>query len=123
MPNDLAGKFWDLSNAIVAFSVVQILAFLYALQHQEFREGVANMYPLVLRAIVISCFFYGAGVIACYLAERRSLPSGIEEVHHLRRLTCIVRVAVILLYSSFALYILHYGHSHNWSQKPGSPLT
>lgn len=41
MPTDLAGKFWDLSNAIVAFSVLQMIAFLYALARQDFRDAVA----------------------------------------------------------------------------------
>jgi hypothetical protein len=92
MPTDLAGKFWDLSNAIVAFSVLQMIAFLYALARQDFRDAVANMYQPVRRAIATSCLLYSGGVIACCFAEIRSLPSAVGDAHSLRWLTCIIRV-------------------------------
>jgi hypothetical protein len=37
---ELAQKYWELGNAIVAFSVLQMLAFLYALAGKEFRRQV-----------------------------------------------------------------------------------
>ena len=122
MPTDLAGKFWDLSNAIVAFSVLQMIAFLYALARQDFRDAVANMYQPVRRAIAASCLLYSGGVIACCFAEIRSLPSAVGDAHSLRWLTCIIRVLVILLYSGFAIGILRFGNNHHWNQTPDPPL-
>jgi hypothetical protein len=40
---DLAQKYWDVANAIVAFSVLQMLAFLYSLGKNDFRQQVASV--------------------------------------------------------------------------------
>jgi len=53
MNNELAQKYWELGNAIVAFSVLQILAFLYALAGKEFRRQVEEHYRLAQIAVLV----------------------------------------------------------------------
>src|SRR5580698_2713180 len=42
MNSDLAQKYWEPGNAIVAFSVLQVLAFLYALAGKEFKSQIED---------------------------------------------------------------------------------
>ena len=63
---DLAKRYWDVANAIVGFSVVQMLAFLYPLAHKEFRQHVVRAFWFVIAGIVASWGLYTWG--------RRGLP-------------------------------------------------
>jgi len=66
---DLAQKYWKLENAIVAFSVLQMLAFLYALAGKEFRRQVEEHYRFVQIGIFAGSVTYLIGVICCYYIE------------------------------------------------------
>jgi hypothetical protein len=93
---DLAQKYWDVANAIVAFSVLQMLAFLYALGNHEFRGQVAKAYGFVISATAISSVLYVVGVVGCYFAERKLCCGEIgPDARKLLRNTLFVRIAVI----------------------------
>lgn len=116
MRSDLAQKYWDVANAIVAFSVLQMLAFLYALANPDFRTQVAKVYILVIAAIAASSVLYVVGVVSCYFAERQLRGTDIAPDAPLILLcTLWVRVAIVGLYSLFGIAILFVAKCHHWS--------
>src|SRR5258708_38092176 len=66
---DLAQKYWEVADAIVAFSVLQMIAFLYALAQKEIRLGIGKMFALVQMLILLSAVLCSAGVGCCYIAQ------------------------------------------------------
>jgi hypothetical protein len=107
---ELARKYWDVANAIVAFAVVQMVAFLYGLAQMPFRQEVVKRLPLVIVSTAVSGLLYAAGVWLCYLAERRLLASDApEDVRQLLRYTSLARIAIITLYCLFGIGILVFG--------------
>lgn len=112
---DLAKRYWDVANAIVAFSVLQMLSLLYALANKEFRGHVARAYPYVIAAIAVSFVLYSAGVVGCYAAERRLLKEEVVPyVHTLLPWTMLARVGIIGLYSGFGIAVLVVGKCSGW---------
>jgi hypothetical protein len=112
---DLAHKYWDMANAIVAFSVLQMIAFLYALAQKEIRQGIGRMFTLVQVLILLSAVLYSAGVVGCYIAECELLRAGgVTDVSVLLRYTLVARVGVITLYSFFGVAILRFGRRNGW---------
>lgn len=105
MKSDLALKYWDLANAVVAFSVLQMLAFLYSLASEGFREQVAKVYCLVIVAIAVSSFLSMVGVVGCYFAERK-LRGEEPTISRLLLYTFLARVAIIGSFSLFGIAIL-----------------
>ena len=114
---DLANKYWDMANAIVAFSVLQMIAFLYALAQKEIRQGIGKMFTLIQILILLSAVLYSAGVVCCYIAEGELLRAeggaGVS-VSALLRCTLVARVGVIMLYSFFGVAILRFGRRNGW---------
>jgi hypothetical protein len=106
MPPDLAQHYWDVANAIVGFSVLQMLAFLYALAKREFRSQVVGVYRLVAAAIAVSSLLYIAGVVSCYCAEMKLRGEIGGDAGRLLLYTLFVRVGIIGLYSLFGISML-----------------
>lgn len=80
MEAELARKYWELANAIVAFSVLQMLAFLYALAGKEFRQQVEQHYRWVQAALLVGSLVYHR--------RRRLLPDGIGSAWYFDRCDC-----------------------------------
>ncbi len=111
MPSELAQKYWELGNAIVAFSVLQMLAFLYALATLSFRDQIRARLGTVIGAIAISAILYGVGVMACYSAEMR-LRDGLvksDPAYKVLKHTMWARLGIIGLYSLFGIGVLWSG--------------
>jgi hypothetical protein len=107
LDSNLAQKYWDTANAIVAFSVLQMLAFLYALANKDFRAQVERAFCLVIAAIVVSSLLYTVGVVGCYFAERnlRSMEIG-PNVGRLILITLFARILIIAVYTVFGIATL-----------------
>jgi hypothetical protein len=119
MNTDLAQKYWELGNAIVAFSVLQMLAFLYALAGKEFRRQVEEHYRFVQIGIFVGSLVYIAGVIGCYHVELGLRGSGIDR--HLYGVlweTFWARIAIILLYAALAVGTMFAGRRYGWNREP-----
>jgi hypothetical protein len=99
-----------MANGIVAFSVLQMLAFLYALAQKEFRDRVRKAYRFVIPVMAASSILYVAGVAGCYWAEQilRSEKSA-PHVGTVLLWTLIARIFVIALYSSLGIGVLWAG--------------
>jgi hypothetical protein len=112
---DLAQKYWDMANAIVAFSVLQMIAFLYALAQKEIRQGIGKMFTLVQILILLSAVLYSSGVVGCYIAQGELLrgESG-QDVSAFLRYTLLARVIIIALYSFFGIAIVRFGRRNGW---------
>lgn len=111
MQAELAQKYWDVANAIVAFSVLQMLAFLYSLGKPDFRKQVASVLGLVKTAIAISSLLYIAGIAACYWAER-TLRGAIDPgVGAILLYTMWMRIGIILIYTGAGLAVLNLGRA------------
>ena len=112
---DLAKRYWDVANAIVGFSVVQMLAFLYPLAHKEFRQHVVRAFWFVIAGIVASWGLYTWGVEGCHSAETTLLGGGITpEVSSLLQRTMHARVAIIAIYSLLGIVVLLIGKYKRW---------
>jgi hypothetical protein len=109
---DLAQKYWDVANAIVAFSVLQMLAFLYSLGKPEFRKQVSSVLGLVKRAIAISSLLYIAGIALCYWAESTLRGSIDTHVSSILLCTMWIRIAIILIYTAAGIAVLNLGRAH-----------
>jgi hypothetical protein len=108
---DLAQKYWDVANAIVAFSVLQMLAFLYSLGKDDFRKQVASVLGLVKTAIVISSLLYIAGIFACYWAESTLRGAIDPSVSSILLCTMWIRIAIILIYTAAGIAVLSLGRA------------
>ena len=103
-------KYWELANAIVAFSVLQMIVFLYALGGREFREQVIGVRLWVEIAILASGLLYVAGVLCCYWAERRlSVGDDTLDGRRVLQLTLWARIAIIGLYCVGGILVTHFG--------------
>ena len=109
LPPDLAQKYWDVANAIVAFSVLQMLAFLYSLGKADFRKQVASALGLVKDAIALSSLLYIAGIVGCYWAERKLRGAIDPRVSAILLYTMWIRVAIILIYIGAGIVVLNLG--------------
>jgi hypothetical protein len=119
MNSDLAQKYWDLGNAIVAFSVLQMLAFLYALAGKEFRRHVGQHYRFVQIGIFAGSVTYIIGVIRCYYIELDLRGRAIDpNVHGVLWETFWARIVIILLYAALAVGTMIAGRRYGW--KPES---
>jgi hypothetical protein len=112
LPPDLAQKYWDVANAIVAFSVLQMLAFLYSLGTDTFRQQVASVLGLVVTAIAISSLLYIAGIVGCYWAERKLGGAIDPRVSTILLCTMCTRIAIILIYTGAGIAVLNLGRAH-----------
>ena len=119
MQPELALKYWEAGNAIVAFSVLQMLAFLYALAKQDFREQIAKAFWPVVAAIVVSAILYAMGVEACYRAEMalRSGTVATDPIYIVLRDTRNVRVGIIGFYSLCGTVLLLICKWFDWGHK------
>jgi hypothetical protein len=115
---DLAQKYWELGNAIVAFSVVQMLAFLYALASKEFRRQVEDHYRFVQMGILGGSMAYIVGVTGCYYLELGLRESPISQnIAKALSETFCARVIIIVLYSALALGTMFAGRRYGWNQE------
>ena len=116
VPSELADKYWEVGNAIVAFSVLQMLAFLYSLAKQDFREQIAKVFWWVVGAILASAIAYMAGVEVCYRAEMtlRTELTSTDSAAIVLGLTRWARLAIIGIYSLFGIGVLLFGKRHAW---------
>ena len=121
MLSDFAQKYWDLANAIVAFSVLQMLTFLYSLANKNFRAQIAKAFWPVLVAIAGSAVLYIVGVIACYWAESklRHVATAVEKdtassvsIH-----TMWVRLGIVAFYSLSGMALLCWAKRRGWGIK------
>src|SRR5580704_8591278 len=119
MNSDLAQKYWELGNAIVAFSVLQMLAFLYALAGKEFRRQVEERYRFVQIGILGGSVAYIAGVFGCYKMELDLRGSAIDpNVHGVLWETFLARIMIILLYAGLAVGTMFAGRRYGWNREP-----
>jgi cytochrome c biogenesis protein CcdA len=111
MQSEIAQKYWELGNAIVAFSVLQMLAFLYSLAKQGFRDQVATRFWLVLVAIAFSAILYMVGVVVCYSAEMtlRGRLAESDPANKVLQHTMWARLGIIGLYSLLGIGVLWFG--------------
>jgi hypothetical protein len=115
---ELAQKYWELGNAIVAFSVLQMLAFLYALAGKEFRRQIEDHYRFVQIGVLVGSVAYIVGVIGCYHMELDLRGSAIDpNVHAVLWETFWARIVVILLYAGLALGTMFAGRRYGWNRK------
>ncbi len=114
MQSDLAQKYWEVGNAIVAFSVLQMLAFLYSLGTRAFREQIAKVFWLVVGAIAVSAIAYMVGVEFCFRAEMtlRQEMALTDSAATVLRLTRWARLGIIGIYSLFGIGVLLFGKRH-----------
>jgi uncharacterized membrane protein len=111
MQSDLAQKYWELGNAIVAFSVLQMLAFLYSLAKQDFRDEILKAYWPVVAATAVSAILYMIGVVVCYSAEMRLRDELVKSdpAYKVLKHTMWARLGIIGLYSLFGIGVLWIG--------------
>jgi hypothetical protein len=124
MQSDFALKYWDLANAIVAFSVLQMLTFLYSLANKNFRTQIAKAFWPVLVAIAGSAVLYVVGVIACYWAESdlRSVGTAAEKATEgfVSNHTMWARIGIVAFYSVSGMVLLCVAKRRGWGlQKSG----
>jgi hypothetical protein len=112
MDCNLAQKYWELGNAIVAFSVLQMLAFLYSLANKEFRAHVVRWYRFVRWAILVSSIVYIAGVICCYEAEISLRGARTVPTPWVLSATLYARAMIIAAYSALGAGVLIVGRRH-----------
>jgi hypothetical protein len=118
MNNDLAQKYWELGNAIVAFSVLQMLAFLYALAGKEFRRQVEEHFGFVQIGILAGSVAYIIGVSWCYHIELNLRGSGIDQnLHGVLWDTLWARIVIIVIYAGLALGTMFAGRRYGWNRK------
>jgi phosphoglycerol transferase MdoB-like AlkP superfamily enzyme len=121
MQSDFAQKYWDLANAIVAFSVLQMLTFLYSLANKNFRAQIAKAFWPVLVAIAGSAILYIVGVIACYQAESelRGLASATQTAaaNGVSNHTMWARVGIVAFYSLSGSVLLCVAKRSGWGLK------
>lgn len=71
---DYIERYWNLGNMIAAFTVAQMLGFLYALGEKEtILNGVRKQRTLVVFCTIASSLIYGVLVLLCYLGETIAL--------------------------------------------------
>lgn len=117
MNSDLAQKYWELGNAIVAFSVLQN-AFLYALVGKEFRRQVEEHYRFVQIGIFAGSLTYIIGVIGCYYVELDLRGRAIDQnVHGVLWETFWARIVIIVLYTRLAVGTMFAGRRYGWNQE------
>ena len=109
---DLAQKYWDVANAIVAFSVLQMLAFLYGLGTADFRKQIISIFCLVTGAIAVSSLLYIAGVISCYWAERKLRGTIDSNLSSILRYTMWIRIAIIAFYAYAGIAAINFVRAH-----------
>src|ERR1700739_2016533 len=118
MNGDFAQKYWELGNAIVAFSVLQMLAFLYALAGKEFRRQVEEHYRFVQIGILAGSATYIIGVFCCYHIEINLRGSGIDQnLHGVLWETLGARIVIIILYAGLAVGTMFAGRRYGWNRK------
>ena len=81
MIDELSLKFldrlWNIANGITAFSVVQMLTFIYALQKLERLVANVEESPrITMAAIFVSGIVYSVIVLYCFFGERQILGNG-----------------------------------------------
>jgi hypothetical protein len=103
MQSDFAQKYWDLANAIVAFSVLQMLTFLYSLANKNFRAQIAKAFWPVLVAI----------------AELRGLASATQTAaaNGVSNHTMWARVGIVAFYSLSGSVLLCVAKRSGWGLK------
>jgi cellobiose-specific phosphotransferase system component IIC len=109
---DLAQKYWDVANAIVAFSVLQMVAFLYSLANTSFTVQIVKAFGAVIGAIVFSAILYMAGVVACYRAEMTLRDVIGSDVKRILKHTMWARLGIIGLYSVCGIAVLLIANCH-----------
>jgi hypothetical protein len=118
MNSELAQKYWELGNGIVAFSILQMLAFLYALAGKEFRRQVEEHHRFVQIGIFVGSFAYIAGVIGCYHIELGLRGSEIDQrLHGVLWETLWARIVIIVLYAALAVGTMFAGRRYGWNQE------
>jgi phosphoglycerol transferase MdoB-like AlkP superfamily enzyme len=115
---DLAQKYWELANAIVAFSVLQMLTFLYSFANKSFRAQIAKAFWAVIVAIAASSVLYILGVVACYYAEIE-LGNGAIATSVLNR-TMWARIGIIGFYTISGMGLLGFAKRRGWGLKKPS---
>nr|WP_298687170.1 hypothetical protein [uncultured Dongia sp.] len=72
---DMAEKYWDLGNAVTGFTVLQAIAFLYALSDQDKFEQIKKAKDLLWLPLCIASSIYVAAVGFCYYAATQLNPA------------------------------------------------
>ncbi|HEY1422698.1 MAG TPA: hypothetical protein VGF20_04540 [Candidatus Acidoferrum sp.] len=109
MDGELSGKYWELGNAIVAFSVLQMLAFLYSLPKKEFQTHVVRWFWGVVGLIILSSIAYIVAVRACFQFEIALRGEVKEPAYHVLLETVYARAIIIASYAALGVGTLIVG--------------
>lgn len=114
LESQLVWKFWDIANAITAFSAAQSIAFSYSLTNSNFvvklKDSPALMYFLFI-ALLLGGILYFFSVVWCYknsLTNISFLKDGTGSINY-RKLwinVTIGRLVIICFFTLFTLIIL-----------------
>jgi hypothetical protein len=102
-----AGRYWDLANAITAFSGVQAITFTYSSRTEALAKELAKTRGWVVALILTWAFvgFYGYGVWECRQGEVQLLRAA--SVGNLSLLTHdITRTAVYRIWAIIVINLL-----------------
>ena len=105
----LAEKFWTLGNAITAFAILQMIAFLTTFHAtRDFQAEVKSAWLFVCIAIVITLFVYLVGLLLCFLAERnlRKEAGHSSLVKRYSLFAFLGRLACAVLATGFGLVVM-----------------
>jgi Na+-translocating ferredoxin:NAD+ oxidoreductase RnfA subunit len=105
---ELSGKYWELGNAIVAFSVLQMLAFLFSLPKKEFRTHVVRWFWSVVGLIMLSSIAYLVAVGVCFQFEIILRGEVKDPVYHVLLETIYAR-AIVIAYAALGVGTLNVG--------------
>jgi len=100
----------------VGFSVLQMLAFLYALAGKKFRQQVERHYRWVQAGLLVGSLVYVIGVVACYSMDLCLRGPSIDAtVKQVLRYTLYGRICTIVVYAPLGIETLIAGR--RWNEK------
>ena len=112
--SQLVWKFWDIANAITAFSAAQSIAFSYSLTNNAFasklKESPALMYFLLF-VLLLGGILYFYSVLWCNKNSLNKIISLTEnsDIDNLKKIwwsVTIVRLIVICFFTLFSILLL-----------------
>ncbi len=120
---DFAKSLWDMANGIVAFSVVQAIAFLYKLDDDSFVQEVSDSKAqcIVIIMIVLMMFL---SILAIYCVHRLATRQNPEaEARRIWRDVSRGRATAVTIFNllclgSYCFAISHYDASSRFSYFP-----
>lgn len=105
---EYAKEFWSAANAVTAFAIVQMIAYLFSVggSDSKIRDDVARGRAIVVIAILVATGFYGGTVWLLGVWQINLLPqSGIEPLICDLAVINWARLGVVILTGAFGLWI------------------